>query len=312
MAGRFATAPAELTPTRLALQGTVPRYDGAMSAQERREVRWAPRNRGWKLAHHLLPAFVMAGFLIGLGGWALALHSLLFGVPLVAFGIGTVVSLVREFRLDPQAQVPGLSPVVTSSGLRASTRFASRHNSSAFAAATVGLGVIGLVAALAALGKFALLHAGFERFWTMAGAIVWGIAGFLILREGLRLLRVASADQDPGVYLTRSRVVVFGPLGPQEMYWRDMESISAENPRGRTPLGRRGPALVILHGRDPSDGDRPGSNGTTACVQAVVQVAYLLADPNVLHSALVHYLGHPEDRPELGTASALERLACVR
>ncbi len=283
-----------------------------MSAEERHEVQWAPRNRGWKLAHHLFPAFVMAGFLIGLGIWALALQSLLFGVPLVAFGIGTVVSLVREFRLAPDALVPELSPVDTSSGLRASTRFTYRHNSPAFAAATVGLGVIGLVAALAAVGKFALLHAGFERFWTIAGAIALGVTGFMILREGLRLLRIASADQEPGVFLTRSRVVVFGPLGLTEIYWRDMESVSAENPRGRTPLGRRGPALVLLRGRDRPAGDGPTNNRTTACEEAVVQVAYLLADPNVLHSALVHYLEHPADRPELGTPSALERLAGVR
>lgn len=281
-----------------------------MSAQERHEVQWAPRNRGWKLAHHLLPAFVMAGFLIGLGVWALVLQSLLFGIPLVAFGIGTIVSLVREFRLPATAQVPELSPVNTSSGLRASTRFAYRHNSPAFAAATVGLGVIGLVAALAAVGKFALLHAGFERFWTIAGALALGITGFMILREGLRLLRIASAEQEPGVFLTRSRVVVFGPLGLTEMYWRDMESISAENPRGRTPLGRRGPALMVLRAHDRSAGEGPTHN-TTASPEVVVQVAYLLADPNGLHSALVHYLEHPTDRPELGTALALERLAGV-
>ncbi|MDN5756684.1 MAG: hypothetical protein L0J08_03725 [Micrococcaceae bacterium] len=283
-----------------------------MSAEERREGQWAPRNREWKLAHHLLPAFVMAGFLIGLGIWALVLQSLLFGVPLVAFGIGTVVSLVREFRLTPDARLPELSAVDTSSGLRASTRFAYRHNSAAFAAATVGLGVIGLVAALAAVGKFALWHAGFERFWTIAGAIVLGVAGFMILREGLRLLRIASAEQQPGVFLTRSRVVVFGPLGLAEMYWRDMGSISAENPRGRTPLGRRGPALVVLRGRDRTASDGPEDHGTTARKEVVVQVAYLLADPNVLHSALVHYLEHPADRPELGTTLALERLAGVR
>lgn len=243
----------------------------------------------------------MAAFLVGLGAWALVLGSLLFGIPLVAFGIGTVVSIVREFRLDPDPVAPAPVPVTTRNGIRAATHFAARRNSPAFAAATVGLGVIGLVAALAVVGRFLLLHAGSQRYWTIAGAVALGVAGFLVLREGLRLLRLASSAQAPGAYLTRSRVVLLGPLGLSEMYWRDMESISAANPRGRAPLGRRGPAQIILHGRAP--GDDGGAHR-----ELVVQVQFLLADPHLLHTALVHYLGHPEDRPELGTPAALERL----
>lgn len=282
-----------------------------MSAAPSPTPRWAPRHRGWKLAHHLVPALVMAAFLIGLGVGALVLQSWLFGIPLLAFGIGTVVSLVREFRLDPDPLDPDLAPVTTSNGVRAATRFAVRRNSPAFAAGTVGLGVIGLVAALAAVGRFVLLHSGFERYWTIAGALALGVIGFLILREGLRLLRIASADQAPGVYLTRSRVVVFGPLGLDEMYWRDLESISAANPRGRTPLGRRGPALIILRGRRRQEVEAPGNDGD-APHEMLVQVAFLLADPNVLHAALLHYLAEAADRPELGTVAALERLGAGR
>lgn len=253
----------------------------------------------------------MAAFLIGLGAWALALGSLVFGIPLLAFGIGTLVSLVREFRLDPDPVAPGLSPVTTRNGARAAIRFAFRRNSPAFAAATVGLGVIGLVASLAAVGRFVLLHSGFERYWTIAGALALGAVGFLILREGLRLLRIASADQEPGVYLTRSRVVVFGPLGLGEMYWRDIVSVSAANPRGRTPLGRRGPALIVIRGRAPSGDDGTGADGDVL-LELLVQVEFLLADPNLLHAALLHYLGQAADRPELGTTAALERLLSGR
>ncbi|WP_417234269.1 hypothetical protein [Arthrobacter sp.] len=281
-----------------------------MSSAPSPAPRWAGRHRGWKLAHHLVPALVMAAFLIGLGAWALLLQSWLFGIPLLAFGTGTVVSLVREFRLDPDPVDPDPAPVTTRNGVRAATRFAFRRNSPAFAAGTVGLGVIGLVAALAAVGRFVLLHSGFERYWTVAGALVLGVIGFLILREGLRLLRIASAEQAPGVYLTRSRVVVFGPLGLDEMYWRDMESVGAANPRGRTPLGRRGPALIVLRGRRQDVGS--SGNDGDAPHELLVQVEFLLADPNVLHTALLHYLAEPADRPELGTAAAVERLAVGR
>lgn len=249
----------------------------------------------------------MAAFLLGLGAWALALGSLLFGIPLVAFGIGTLVSVAREFRVDPTAPDPELRPVTTSTGLRAATYFAGRRNSPSFAAGTVGLGVIGLVAALAAIGRFVLLHSGFERIWTIAGAIALGIAGFLILREGLRLLRLASSELPPGVYLTRSRVVLHGPLGLGEVYWRDVSAVSAANPRGRTPLGHRGPAQIILHRRPASEGGRTEDDGG-ARPDLVVPVELLLADPNLLHAALVHYLAQPGDRPELGTPAVLERL----
>ncbi len=268
---------------------------------------WAPRHRGWKLAHHLVPAFVMSAFLLGLGAWALVLGSLLFGIPLVAFGVGTIVSVGREFRVDPFPPDPQLRPVTTSSGLRAATYFAARRNSPSFAAATVGLGVIGLVAALAAIGRFVLLHSGFERVWTIAGAVALGIAGFLILREGLRLLRLAASELPPGVYLTRSRVVLHGPLGLGEVYWRDVASVSAADPRGRSPLGRRGPAQIVLHRRaTPGDGGTENDGGTRP--DLVVPVELLLADPNLLHAALVHYLARPGDRPELGTPAVLERL----
>lgn len=284
-----------------------------MSAAQEVEPQWAPRHRGWKLAHHLVPAFVMATFLLGLGGWALVLGSVLFGIPLAAFGLGTLVSVVREFRLDPVPPAPELRPVTTSTGLRAATYFAGRRNSPSFAAGTVGLGVIGLVAALAAIGRFVLLHSGFGRLWTVAGAIALGIAGFLILREGLRLLRLASSDLPPGVYLTRSRVVLHGPLGLGEVYWRDVGTVSAANPRGRTPLGHRGPAQIILHrrvapaaGGTQDDGGTRDDGGTPP--DLVVPVELLLADPNLLHRALVHYLARPGDRPELGTPAVLERL----
>lgn len=321
---------------------------------------WAPRHRGWKLAHHLVPAFVLAAFLLGLAAYSLALGSLLFGIPLAALGAGTIVSIAREFRLDPDPVAPSTESAATSGGAKAATRFAIRHSSPTFAALTVGLGVVTMVAALAMAAKFLLLHSGPERYWTFAAAAALAVVGFFILREGLRLMRIATSAQEPGVYLTRSRVVVFGPLGARELYWRDMASVSAENPPGRAPLGRRGPALIVMRAAGSpaeSDGGSPaianpgslaGANGDGAGAGAgagatpengkgvgdalagkvpvgdvtagdvavadvvgrtlVIQVQFLLGDPNLLFGALRHYLAEAADRPELGTPAALERL----
>lgn len=330
-----------------------------MSAPHASPPLWAPRHRGWKLAHHLVPAFVLTAFLLGLAAYSLALGSLLFGIPLAALGAGTIVSIAREFRLDPAPVAPSTEPVATSGGAKAATRFAIRHSSPTFAALTVGLGVVTMVAALAMAAKFLLLHSGPERYWTFAAAAALAVVGFFILREGLRLMRIATSAQEPGVYLTRSRVVVFGPLGARELYWRDMASVSAENPPGRAPLGRRGPALIVMRAAgSPAESDAgspavantgspAGANGDGAGANAngvaakngtgagdaragnvpvgdvaagdvagadvvgrtmIVQVQFLLGDPNLLFGALRHYLAEAADRPELGTPAALERL----
>ncbi|MET1034452.1 MAG: hypothetical protein ABWX68_04360 [Arthrobacter sp.] len=302
---------------------------------------WAPRHRGWKLAHHLLPAMVLAAFLLGLAVASAALGRWLFAAPLLALAVGAAVAIIREFRRGTHTDPPANLAVGTSTGDRAATRFAMTPVSVALGSLTAGLGVVTLVAALALTARYLLLHTEPSRFATLASSAGLLVVGVFVLHEGIRLLRTASADQPPGVYLTRSRVVVLGPQGTREFFWGDVAAVSAENPPGRSPLGRRGPSLIVVrlrpgHGPAPddsgadgggADGERPGgptggdgarahtggdgggADGHRAPRPVVIPVQYLSCDPNRLLAALRHYAAHPGDRPELGTEAALGRFA---
>ncbi|GAA3680176.1 hypothetical protein GCM10023081_17900 [Arthrobacter ginkgonis] len=276
---------------------------------------WLPRHRGRKLAHHLVPAFVVASFLLALAVAALLMDHLLFAVSMLALGAAAAVSILREFRRHGSVPTPESASVVTSSGRRAATRFAMAGATAVGSAVTVGLGVVTMVAALALEARYLLLHGDQPRLLQMLGSAVLLVVGFGILREGLRLARVAATDHPPGVYLTRSRIVVSGPDGMNEVYWKDVESVAAENPRGRVPLGDRGPAYITVRRRSGGDGLDSRRAARRDFLQerrhkrVVVPVQYLTADPNLLLNAVEHYLTHPDDRPELGTPAALRRLA---
>ncbi|MFB0833704.1 hypothetical protein ACX8Z9_07960 [Arthrobacter halodurans] len=303
---------------------------------------WAPRHRGWKLAHHLLPAMVLAAFLLGLAVASAALGRWLFAAPLLALAVGAAVAIVREFRRGARTDPPANLAVETSTGDRAATRFAMAPVSVAFGSLTAGLGVVTLVAAIALTARYLLLHTEPSRFATLASSAGLLVVGVFVLHEGIRLLRTASADQPPGVYLTRSRVVVLGPQGTREFFWGDVAAVSAENPPGRAPLGRRGPSLIVVRlrpghgpvsGGAPDDGgadggppggptgangggsdartrmDGGGPDGHRAPRPVVIPVQYLSCDPNRLLAALRHYAAHPGDRPELGTEAAIGRFA---
>ena len=262
---------------------------------------WDPPHRGWKLAHHLVPAFVLAAFLLGLGVAAAVMGRWFFAVPVLAIAAGSTGSIVRAFRRGIQTQPPATAAVETSTGRRAATRFDLLPVSTPFGASTVGLGVVTAVASLALAARYLLLHSEPSRFLLVGASVFLLLIGLWILRHGLRHMRTAVARERAGVYLTRSRVVVLAPNGIHEVYWRDIESVSAEDPPGRSPLGKRGPALMVLRLREgaAARSDRP----------VVVHVQHLACDPHRLLAALRHYLDHPADRPELGTSAALARLA---
>ena len=276
---------------------------------------WLPRHRGRKLAHHLVPAFVVAAFLLALAVAAFVLDHLLFAVSMLSLAAAAAVSILREFRRHGSVPAPESASVVTSTGRRAATRFAMAGATAVGSAVTVGLGVVTMVAALALEARYLLLHGDQPRLLQLLGSAVLLVVGFGILREGLRLARVAATDHPPGVYLTRSRIVVSGPDGMNEVYWKDVESVAAENPRGRVPLGDRGPAYITVRRRSGGDGLDSRRAARRDFLQerrhkrVVVPVQYLTADPNLLLNAVEHYLTHPDDRPELGTPAALRRLA---
>ncbi|WP_309082447.1 hypothetical protein [Zhihengliuella sp.] len=264
---------------------------------------WAPRHRGWKLAHHLLPAFVLVGVLLGFAVGAAWAQEWLLAAPLAALGFAAAWSIVREFRRGGRDVAPSNTAVVTSTGPRAATRFASSRASAPTGGLTVGVAVVTLISALA-LGAETLSTFAHPRDLVPGGAALMLLAvGVLLLVEGVRMLRQAT-DQPPGVYLTRSRVIIVGQRGTRELFWKDVRSIRTEDPPrtvlgGRRPLGDRGPSrIVVTHW--PRLAEEPGHE--------VIEVQYLLCDPNALLATLRHYAGQPADRPELGTPEVIGRL----
>ena len=67
---------------------------------------WLPRHRGRKLAHHLVPAFIVAAFLLALAVASLLLDHLLFAVSMLALAAAAAVSILREFRRHGSVPTP--------------------------------------------------------------------------------------------------------------------------------------------------------------------------------------------------------------
>ncbi|MBG6084484.1 hypothetical protein [Zhihengliuella flava] len=265
-------------------------------------ARWAPRHRGWKLAHHLLPAFVLVGVLLGGAAWSAALAEFLLAVPLTALGLGVAFSILREYRRGAADAPPHPAAVDTTTGARAATRFPTSRASAATAGLTVGVAVVTLICALALGADTATEFDGAADSLPLIAAVLLLAVGVSVLVEGVRMLKLA-VDQPPGVYLTRSRIVTVGQQATQEVFWKDVVSVDAEDPPRhrylgqRQPLGERGPSRIVVRHRA---GDAAGPPE-----RMVILVQYLTCDPNQLLSTLEHFAAHPGDRPRLGTETAL-------
>src|SRR4051812_13625164 len=98
---------------------------------------WLPRPPGRKLAHHPVPAFVVAAFLLALAVAALLLAHMLFAVSMLALAAAASVSILREFRRHGSVPTPESASVMTSSGRRAATRFAMAGATAVGSAVTV-------------------------------------------------------------------------------------------------------------------------------------------------------------------------------
>ncbi|MEE1620929.1 hypothetical protein ACQ7DA_06745 [Zafaria sp. J156] len=275
-------------------------HESAPAPRPAPRTAWAPRHRGLKLAHHLVPAFVVIAVLLGLGAASVAAGKPLLAAPMAALAFGVGRAVLHEFRRGEDWAAPTGADVETSSGPRAATWFPSSPVSLAGGAVTVGVAVVTVVGAIATEAKTVLLGDGGARVLTATAAAGLLVVGFLVLREGLRMLRLAASGQAPGVYLTRSRIVVVDRRGHHEAYWKDVVSVVARDPRGRKPLGDRGPALIEVHTRASEAGRRTRP--------LIVDVQELDADPGLLLRTLGHYAAHAADRPELGTEKALSRL----
>lgn len=264
---------------------------------------WRPRHRGWNLAHHLLPTFVLILFLGGAGFYAVWHDRPALSTALLASALSLVLVVISAFRRPTQDTEVGTAAVRTSTGPRAATRFTIFRTSPVLAALMVGLAVVVLVASIALSAKLLFMHQDVPTVLAaIAGAILMGCAVFLIGR-GVRMAKIAAEDQASGVYLTRSRIVQYDSRGTSEIYWNEISSIEAADPRGRHPLGRRGPAWIRIQRTNQA---QSGTNAST--VGLLIQVRELSANPDLLLRTLEHYLQYPEHRAELGTDVALERL----
>ena len=113
------------------------------------------------------------------------------GAGVVSVSVGVALAAGDSEEPDPVA--PGLSPVTTRNGARAAIRFAFRRNSPAFAAATVGLGVIGLVASLAAVGLLARdVVVRVERLAQAKGFLAGNVRTFLRYGAALGICAVGT------------------------------------------------------------------------------------------------------------------------
>ncbi|GHD05447.1 hypothetical protein [Zhihengliuella salsuginis] len=262
---------------------------------------WAPRHRGWKLAHHLLPAFILVAVLLGAGVWGLTAQEWLLSSPLLALGVGVGWSIVREYRRGGADEPPATAAVVTSTGRRAATRFATTRASAYTGGLTVGVAVVTLVSALALGADTLTEYDGAAHLPPLLAAVMLLGVGVIVTIEGVRMLKL-SAEQPPGVYLTRSRIVLVGQAPTAELFWKDVTGVRAEDPAKhgplgqRHPLGERGPSRIVVR-------HRPG--GGSAEERLTILVQYLTCDPNLLLASIEHYAATPADRPRLGTDAAL-------
>ena len=274
-----------------------------MSKPEHGPLVWRPRHRGWNLAHHLVPTFILILFLGGAGFYAFWLAMPALSAALLASALSLVLVVISAFRRPTNDAEVGTAAVQTSTGQRAATWFPIFRTSPVFAALLVGLAVVVLVASIALSAKLLFMRQDVPTVLAaIAGVFLIGCAIFLISR-GVQMAKIAAAEQAAGVYLTRSRIVQYDSHGTAEIYWNEISDIAAVDPARRRPLGRRGPAWIRIQRTDPSQ------TGTQATPKGlVVQVHELSTNPDLLLRTLEHYLRHPEHRAELGTNLALERL----
>ncbi|MFL4475384.1 hypothetical protein ACIPVK_15405 [Paeniglutamicibacter sp. MACA_103] len=276
-----------------------------MSKTGSEEALWAPRHSGWKLAHHLLPSFVLFAFLSGTGIYA-ALHaSPVLATALLASAVAVLLGVAAAFRRPPQDRAAGTEAVLTTTGQRAATWFPMFRTSAQWAAVVMGLAVVILVATVALSARLLVLHNYDPMVLIVLLAIFLLGVGVYVLNRGIRLARIAAAAQEPGVYLTRSRIVLHGSRGVREIYWNDVAGIEATDPARHRPLGKRGPAWIVVHPR----ATRPSTHGRAKAGRVVILVHELTANPDQLLRALEHYWSHAADRAELGTDEALARVA---
>lgn len=275
-------------------------------------VVWAPRHRGWKLAHHLLPAFILVAVLLGGAAWSAGLSEYLLTAPLAALGVGVTWSIIREYRRGSADTPPENAAVVTSTGPRAATRYGTSRASAYTAGLTVGVAVVTLICALALGADTATEYDGAADAVPLIAAVMLLGVGLSVITEGVRMLKLA-VDQPPGVYLTRSRIVLVGQQNTQELFWKDVVSVRAEDPPKypylgqRRPLGERGPSRIVVRYRPSSSTPNPADAPATAAPEElmIILVQYLTCDPNRLLAELEHYAAHPGERPRLGTDAAL-------
>ncbi|WP_146008986.1 hypothetical protein [Zhihengliuella halotolerans] len=262
---------------------------------------WAPRHRGWKLAHHLLPAFVLVAVLLGAGIWGLSAQEWLMSTPLLALGLGVSWSIVREYRRGGGDVPPETAAVVTSTGRRAATRFATTRASAYTGGLTVGVAVVTLISAFALGADTITEYDGAMHLLPILASVMLLGVGLTVMIEGIRMLKL-STEQRPGVYLTRSRIVLVGQQPSTELFWKDITGVRAEDPAKhgplgqRRPLGERGPSRIVVR-------HRPDGGATEERMTILVQ--YLTSDPNLLLAAIEHYAATPAERPKLGTDEAL-------
>ncbi len=260
---------------------------------------WAPRHSGWNLAHHLLPSFVLLAFLAGSGVYALLHERPVLSTGLLASALAVLMGVVAAYRRPTADQATGTEAVGTSTGPRAATWFPMFRTSPQWAAAVMGLAVVILVATMALGARLLIIHS----YDPMALIILLTIfllgIGVYVLNRGVRMARIAAASQSPGVYLTRSRIVLYSSRGSKEIYWNDVAGIEAADPARHRPLGKRGPAWIVV---------RPLAQEAVDAKALVILVHELMANPDQLMRTLEHYWATPADRAELGTAAALERV----
>lgn len=277
-----------------------------MSASGHGSSVWRPRHRGWNLAHHLLPTFLLILFLSGAGVYAFWHGRPALSAALLASALSLVLVVFSAFRRPSVDITVGNAAVETSTGQRAATWFPIFKTSTTLATLMVGLAVVVLVASIALSAKLLFMHNNVPPIIAViAGILLIGCAIFLIGR-GLRMAKIAAVDHAPGVYLTRSRVVQYDSHGIAEIYWNDISAIEAADPPGRHPLGRRGPAWIRIERISQAQAEQ---NAKDAAV--LIQVHELSANPDLLLRTLAHYLQHPSARAELGTDAALATLGAL-
>ncbi len=260
---------------------------------------WAPRHSGWNLAHHLLPSFVLFAFLASSGTYALLHARPVLSTALLASALAMLMGVVAAYRRPTRDRAAGTAAVATSTGPRAATWFPMFRSSARWAAAIMGLAVVILVATVALSARLLLAYTNDTSILIVLLAAFLLATGVYVLNRGLHMARIGATAQEPGVYLTRSRIVLYDSRGTREIYWNDVAGIEAGDPAGRKPLGKRGPAWITVE-QQPRSSQSPE--------RLLILIHELTANPDQLLRTLEHYWRSAADRAELGTDAALGRV----